>query len=325
MSRRPPSDTFTRFTSATPHATQRPSTTFTYQPASRPAASSEASSAPSPSRSRQPLQPSGPEGETPLEKVARLRAAARAAKEQASYSPLERFIEGGRRWADRAHRFTAYGLILFAGVSVVVAAYGTTSLVAHNRRQKRAWIERELDRLDGARRAFLRGDASAEQLHLLEQERAGEEMTVARQRDAERKKSESYWSRAKGLVGLQAASGEMGQETQVERQEREARTARRQRPAGDGWIEGEVQAVAVAPSGIKGVGLDSRGRPVPESKVEYVSRKVQDERRSGEKEVVARTGITGGPLDLLADNVADAVTSSTQSRGWFSWFKGSKS
>lgn len=115
------------------------------------------------------------------------------------------------------HRFTTYALIAFTGVSTVVAVYGVTSLVAHNRRQKRAWIEREMNRLGEAQQAFLRGEASAEQLHLLEQERAGEEMALQHKRQVEQKKSESYWSRFKGLVGTTAAKGEMGQETEQQR------------------------------------------------------------------------------------------------------------
>lgn len=303
---------------------QRPSpssNTFTYQPASRP------SSTPSPSAESPPRSTPSP-NETPQEKVARLRAAARLAREQASSSPLERAIEGGRVWADRAHRFTAFGLILFAGVTVVVAAYGTTSLIAHNRRQKRAWVERELDRLDAARQAFLRGDATAEQLHLLEQERAGDEMEAARKREVERKKSESYWSRLKSVMSANAAAGTMGTETEEEKREREARRARRQQRSTDGsFVEGEIRPVAVTSTNVKGVGLDSKGRPVPLDKMEYVKNKVEDERRTGEKEVTARTGITGGPLDQLAENVSLAVVapSSTQSQGWLSWLRGSKS
>lgn len=219
--------------------------------------------------------------------------------------------------ADRAHRVTAYGLILLAGLSTAVTVYGGFSLVAHTRREKRAFVERELDRLDEARRAFLRGDASAEQLHLLEQERAGQEMEAARMVAAERKKSESYWSRVKGMVGAQAAKGEMGEESAAEKEQREARLARRQKSssAADSWVEGEIQPVAVpvAPSGIAGVGLDSKGRPVPVDRVEYVSQKSKDERP------------TGGPLDVLADNAATKVTSSTEGRSWMGWLRGSKS
>lgn len=213
----------------------------------------------------------------------------------------------------------------------MVAAYGTTSLIAHNRRQKRAWVERELDRLDAARQAFLRGEATAEQLHLLEQERAGEEMEAARKREVERKKGESYWSRLKGVMSANAAAGQMGTETEEEKREREERRARRQRsasssPADETFVEGEVRPVAVTSTNVKGVGLDAKGRPVPLDKMEYVKTKVEDGRRSGEKEVIARTGIRGGPLDQLAENVSQAVvTPSTQSQGWLSWLRGSKS
>lgn len=217
----------------------------------------------------------------------------------------------------------------------MVAAYGTFSLVAYSRRQKRAFVQRELDRLDDARRAFLRGDANAEQLHLLEQERAGQEMELARMREAERKKREGLWGRVKGLVGAQAASGEMGDETEGERSAREARMARRDQGTGteneivEGQIPVEVKpgklAVPAQPSGIVGVGVDSKGRPVPAGKVEYLSSEVEDERRTGERDVAARTGVTAGPLDALADNIAGAVAPKTEGQGWLSWIRGSKS
>lgn len=269
-------------------------------------------------------QQSAPPGETPQEKVARLRAAARQAKERGNASGVDRLLIHGRRWADNMHRFTTYALIAFTGVSTVVAVYGVTSLVAHNRRQKRAWIEREMDRLGQAQQAFLRGEASAEQLHLLEQERAGEEMALKHKREVEQKKSESYWSRLKGLVGTTAAKGEMGQETEQERLAREARRARaRQNVRDDSYVEGEVQpvAMAVAPSGIKGVGVDSKGRPVPEDRFEsVVSSKIEGERRSGEKELVARTGATGGQLDVMAGNVTEAAAGGQ--KGWWNWLSG---
>ena len=91
----------TRFTSTIPHATSKPfpspSTTPKVQPPNA-----------------TPKAP-GPKGETPQEKVKRLRAAldkSRAAKE----TPLERMILRGRVWADRAHRYTAAGLMGFTGM-----------------------------------------------------------------------------------------------------------------------------------------------------------------------------------------------------------------
>lgn len=312
-SRTGPSDTFTRFTSTQPHAMSRPTASTTSFNASR------LTTDPRPL----PTSQQGPAGETPSEKVARLRAAARQAKERGNASGVDRLLHHGRRWADNMHRFTTYALIAFTGVSTVVAVYGVTSLVAHNRRQKRAWIEREMNRLGEAQQAFLRGEASAEQLHLLEQERAGEEMALQHKRKVEQKKSESYWSRFKGLVGTTAAKGEMGQETEQQRLAREARQARARQNVHDGsYVEGEVQpvAMAAAPSGIKGVGVDSKGRPVPQDRVEYLSSKIEQERRSGEKEVVARTGVTGGQLDVMAGNVVEAAKGGQ--KGWWSWVSG---
>jgi hypothetical protein len=80
----------TRFTSTTPHAFTKLS----------------ASSSKVPSQQSKP----GPAGESPQEKVKRLRAAANAARE-AQVSGWDKVIIKGRLWADRAHRFTALSLI----------------------------------------------------------------------------------------------------------------------------------------------------------------------------------------------------------------------
>ncbi|KAK5047243.1 hypothetical protein LTR84_006765 [Exophiala bonariae] len=318
-SRHAPSDTFTRFTSTQPHAMTRPTASTTSFNASR------LTTDPRPP----PSSTAGPAGETPSEKVARLRAANRLAKERGNASGVDRLLHHGRRWADNMHRFTTYALIAFTGVSTVVAVYGVTSLVAHNRRQKRAWIEREMNRLGEAQAAFLRGEATAEQLHLLEQERAGEEMALQHKRAVEAKKAESYWSRMKGILGQTAAKGEMGTETESQRVAREARLqakARQSAVADGSYVEGEVVPVSaavarpVASSGIKGVGVDSKGRPVPQDRVEYLSSQVEQETRSGEKEVVARTGVTGGQLDVLAGNVVEAAKGGE--KGWWSWATG---
>ncbi|OAP59978.1 hypothetical protein AYL99_04980 [Fonsecaea erecta] len=331
MSRRPASDSFTRFTSTTPHAT-----TFTYQPASRPAGRSVPSSSSTPSQSPSPHQAPPPSKETAMERVARLRAAHEAAKSSAVTSPIDRLISSGRVIADRAHRLTAYGLILFSGLAVCVSAYGTISLIAHSRRQKRAWVERELTRLDDARRAFLKGEATAEQLHLLEQERAGQEMEAARVQEAQRKKEEGYWTKLKGFVGGQMAKGTMGEETAEEKSRREARAAWEQRGLNPGEDSSTadgvqpvpaVQGVRVAPSGVKGVGIDSKGRPVPANKVEYIARKAEDEPRRVEGDVAASPAAVGGPLDVMASNVVGAVAgpSTEGGRSWLSWIRGSSS
>lgn len=95
----------TRFTSTTPHASK---------PISKPT-----SAAHLPSRNTPPRKPAGKTGaaapaaaggETPLEKVKRLRAAADRARD-AQVSTFDKVLVRGRVWADRAHRFTALTLI----------------------------------------------------------------------------------------------------------------------------------------------------------------------------------------------------------------------
>lgn len=79
------------------------------------ATSPVATTKPTPKNTRIAIGGPAPPGETPLQKVARLREAARKAK-AANESPAERLIERGRLWADRAHRFTTLSLIGFTGM-----------------------------------------------------------------------------------------------------------------------------------------------------------------------------------------------------------------
>lgn len=57
-----------------------------------------------------PQRKPGPPGETPQEKIKRLRAAADRARD-AQVSSFDKLIVRGRVWADRVHRFTALSLI----------------------------------------------------------------------------------------------------------------------------------------------------------------------------------------------------------------------
>ncbi|KAL9619818.1 MAG: hypothetical protein Q9160_005558 [Pyrenula sp. 1 TL-2023] len=143
-----------------------------------------------------------PPGETPKEKVARLRAQSRAAKAAASHTPLDRLIDRSRIWADRSHRAFANVLIGGSAVASVFAIFSIFDLITHNRRQKRAWIEREIERLHAAQRAFLSGTATPEQLHLLKQERAGEEMQRKHQEEVRRRKENGVFGRTKRAMGF---------------------------------------------------------------------------------------------------------------------------
>lgn len=90
----------TRFTSTTPYASAKP-------PPS--AVNLQSNRAPLPQKSK------GPVGETPQEKIRRLRAAADRAKD-AQVTTFDRVIVKGRVWADRIHRFTALSLIGLTGM-----------------------------------------------------------------------------------------------------------------------------------------------------------------------------------------------------------------
>lgn len=103
----------TRFTATSPHAYSKPTaprsaTSNTISPPSatrsQPSTSHPTPGAPTPGT----VAPNG--AETPKQKVARLRAAHEAAK-QRQISRWDTIVVRGRVWADRAHRFTAMGLI----------------------------------------------------------------------------------------------------------------------------------------------------------------------------------------------------------------------
>ena len=220
------------------------------------------------------------------------------------YKPSSRHLR-----ADRLHGFvtsphpaveaisTEAQLTSPTGIATVISVWGLGSLITHNRRQKRAWIEREMQRLADAQTAFLRGEATAEQLYLLEQERAGEEITKKTAVEKRRRKEAGMWGRLKETVGI--TSGDMGRE----REQPKPSVQGGERLLEEGWVNDGSTMADKAGSG-------------------NVMQAVPDSQRNGEQEVMARTGIRGGPLDVLASNVATAVTPKSTS-DWMSWMRGS--
>jgi len=190
--------------------------------------------------------------------------------------------------------------LTFAGIAAAFSLYGLTSLVLHNRRQKRAWIEREMQRLEDARIAFLKSEATAEQLHLLEQERAGEEMAVQAAEAKRRKRDTGLWRRFMGATGLN--KGDLGRE-EVVVGVGELRLAEggHERLLEEGGTEFENQG-EIADTGSAGV-MQTIGN------------------REGERNVIAHTGVKGGPLDVMAGNMAGAL-SPQGDRSWLSWLRG---
>jgi hypothetical protein len=97
----------TRFTSTVPHASAK------HLPASK---------LPSSLNTQRKTQTPGPAGETPQEKVRRLRAAADRARD-AQVSAFDKVIVRGRVWADTAHRITAWTLIGATGMLYSTSEY----------------------------------------------------------------------------------------------------------------------------------------------------------------------------------------------------------
>ncbi|KFA67633.1 hypothetical protein S40285_04946 [Stachybotrys chlorohalonatus IBT 40285] len=152
----------TRFTSTIPHATSKHASAATQPP-------SIASAVRSPSAARQPL-PRIP-GETPEQRVRRLRAAHLAAQ-QAQVSRLDRFLDVSRRFLDAAHRWTVGGIVIFTAVATVVSIYSVWDMLRYNRARRAEWVEAqkqlEADELAAARIAYLKGSATDDQIALVE-------------------------------------------------------------------------------------------------------------------------------------------------------------
>jgi len=63
-----------------------------------------------------PIGKAAPRNETPQQKIARLRAAAAQAR-AGQETGFDKTVRVGRRWADRAHRVTAWSLIGLTGMA----------------------------------------------------------------------------------------------------------------------------------------------------------------------------------------------------------------
>ncbi|KAJ5247061.1 hypothetical protein N7468_002044 [Penicillium chermesinum] len=140
----------------------------------------------------------GPDGkpETPKQKVERLRAQARAARAAQASSGADRWIETGRRFANKAHKGVVYSLIAASGVCGILTVYSLVSLTLYNRRQRAVFIEREKDMLNQARIAQANGSATEEQLELVKQVEIAEIM----KRKREEEKANRPWAKAKRFL-----------------------------------------------------------------------------------------------------------------------------
>ncbi|KAK2022335.1 hypothetical protein LX32DRAFT_573806 [Colletotrichum zoysiae] len=174
----------TRFTSTTPHAASKSSPTLTMTTktttmspkgatgTAAAAAASASRSSPQPaSSSSSPRVPGRPPGESPEERVRRLRAAHEAAR-AAQTSSVDRVIGGSRRFFDFAHKFTVLGLVGFTAIAGLVSIYSVYDMVTYNKQRRTDFIEAqrrmEEDSLAAARLAFINGTATDAQVALVE-------------------------------------------------------------------------------------------------------------------------------------------------------------
>ena len=153
-----------------------------------------------------------------------------------------------------------------------------------------------MQRLRDAQTAFVRGTATAEQLHLLEQERAGEELSSMAAETKRRKKEAGVWTRVKALVG--SSAGSLGREG----------------GRSGGGLDGEGERLLVVEEGW-----------VP-GEVAVRQSMTMDPASSSDEVVVPRRAIAGGPLDVYAGNIAGALSSSSSKRdsSWMSWMRGER-
>jgi len=180
-------------------------------------------------------------------------------------------------------------LIAATGLASITLVYSIFSIGIHSRTQKRAFVERELNRLNLAKIAYAEGTATEEQLHLVDMERAGEAMAREREERARIKKENSYWNQGKrwlfGGLSMEDRAALQGQTTKTQ--------------IGNAEVPGRI------------------------SVMEAVSEKIEEARREGERKAEEAVGFTGGPLDAMAENVVDAVkTKAVDQRGWMSWVRG---
>lgn len=153
----------TRFTSTIPHATSKAAASAPGAPSS-PAAKAAAKTA-SQRAARLP-------GETPEQRVRRLRQAHLAAQ-QAQISTSDKLIDGSRRVLNVVHRFTVTGVVIFTVVAGIVSIYSVWDMIRYNRARRSEWLAAQQalqdDALASARMAYMQGKATPEQTLMVEE------------------------------------------------------------------------------------------------------------------------------------------------------------
>lgn len=253
-----------------------------------------------------------PANETPHQKVARLRAAARQAKLDQETN-LDRAIARGRVVADFLHRWTVRSLLFLSGMlaglciiyaqsvdehispalvaSIGIAGYSTFDMLVYNRRKRREWLAQQQaayeTALARAMQARDEGTLTSDQALILNKELA------LQQADEENKNAKSLARRGKdwlfsGLQREEQRGGRLG--------------------------------VGLA-AGARKEGIDATNDAVPTLGVERIGS--SEPFLSGINEPQGASAATslpsGGPLDQMGN--ASAKEIENQARSWFSWLR----
>lgn len=189
------------------------------------------------------------------------------------------------------HRATALSLIGLTCVSAVVATFGITDMLVHNRRKRNEWLAEQQEKsrvaLIEAREALKAGTVSEDQMLLINRARAAEEAEQGKKASKGVLRRAREWAFG-GLSAEEEKGGRIGGLA------REALGGREMGPE-----DGEE---VLRPREEMGV-------------VEAVQGKVDERRRQGERiEEVLRP--LGGPLDREASALVE------RSKSWTGWVTG---
>lgn len=86
--------------------------------------------------------------------------------------------------------------LLRLGVCGVLTVYSMVSLALYNRRQRALWVDRELEKLQQARMAYVNDTATPEQIEMLKNEKIGEIMKQKK----EEGKEQRPWNQVKSFL-----------------------------------------------------------------------------------------------------------------------------
>lgn len=280
----------TRFTATGPYAQS-------YANVSTTPPSAFSSSASPPTRGTNiPLpQSPPPPNETPQEKVARLREAARQAK-LAQEPAFERVLVRGRWIADKMHKATVVGLISLSIVCTGMATYSFVDMMRYNRRKSREFFQEQQRNYDIALRRALEaekdGTLTADLGLVLNKERA----VLAYEEEQARKgsliKQAKEWLFG-GLAMQEHPGGRLGK---------------------GGFDAEEIKRIA------EGAFTEEGANKLRDPDARELEPQVMVKEAAAVRDQAQNSRRSGGTLDEMADGIANDVQE--KGKSWWRWVTG---